>query len=211
MNENGAGPAFRTPQEAFWAGAFGDAYRTRNVGDALVRSNEVLFRRILAAAGPLESVVELGCNIGLNLLALRRLDPDLRLTAYEINAGAVEEARRLGVAKVEHGTILDPIEDADTYDLSFTKGVLIHIQPDCLPAAYDNLVRLSRRYVLVCEYYNPTPVAVTYRGHEDRLFKRDFAGDLMDAYGLKLVDYGFVYRRDPVAPQDDATWFLLSK
>jgi hypothetical protein len=50
-----------------------------------------------------------------------------------------------------------------------------------------------------------------YRGHADRLFKRDFAGDLIEKYGMKLVDYGFVYKRDNWAPQDDITWFLLEK
>ncbi len=61
---------------------------------------------------------------------------------------------------------------------------------------------------MVAEYYNPTPVAISYRGHNDRLFKRDFAGELLDLYPqLQLVDYGFVYRRDPSFPQDDLTWF----
>ncbi len=62
------------------------------------------------------------------------------------------------------------------------------------------------------EYYNPSPVAITYRGHDDRLFKRDFCGDLLDKYkDLYLVDYGFCYRRDPVFQQDDMTWFLMRK
>jgi len=44
------------------------------------------------------------------------------------------------------------------------------------------------------------------------LFKRDFAGEMLDRYpALKLLDYGFVYRRDPLFPQDDMTWFLLEK
>jgi hypothetical protein len=64
---------------------------------------------------------------------------------------------------------------------------------------------------MVSEYYNPTPVTVNYRGNEDRLFKRDFAGELIDRYGLKLVDYRFVYHRDSVYRQDDCTWFLLEK
>jgi hypothetical protein len=64
---------------------------------------------------------------------------------------------------------------------------------------------------MVCEYYNPTPVTVPYRGNDDRLFKRDFAGELIDRFGMKLIDYGFVYRRDNVCPADDVTWFLLEK
>jgi hypothetical protein len=35
---------------------------------------------------------------------------------------------------------------------------------------------------------------------------------LLDLYReLKLVNYGFVYHRDPSFPQDDFTWFLLEK
>jgi spore coat polysaccharide biosynthesis protein SpsF len=71
---------------------------------------------------------------------------------------------------------------------------------------------MSSRYILVCEYYNPTPVSIDYRGHSDRLFKRDFAGEILDLYtDLTLRDYGFVYHRDTNFPLDDITWFLLEK
>ena len=44
------------------------------------------------------------------------------------------------------------------------------------------------------------------------LFKRDFAGELLDKYKNKLLllDYGFIYHRDTY-PQDDLTWFLMEK
>lgn len=97
-------------------------------------------------------------------------------------------------------------------DLSLIKGVLIHIHPDMLTTVYEKLYQASNRFILVCEYYNPFPVAISYRGHADRLFKRDFAGEMLDQYpDLKLVDYGFIYRRDPSFPQDDVTWFLMQK
>ena len=38
--------------------------------------------------------------------------------------------------------------------------------------------------VLMAEYYNPVPVSVSYRGNEERLFKRDFAGELADVQPL---------------------------
>ena len=64
----------------------------------------------------------------------------------------------------------------------------------------------------IAEYYNPTPVEVKYRGHDGRLFKRDFAGEMLDRFpDLKLVDYGFNYHRDHNFPQDDGNWFLLEK
>jgi len=91
-----------------------------------------------------------------------------------------------------------------------SKGVLIHIDPASLPLAYDTLFASAGRYICLVEYYNPTPVEVPYRGHAARLFKRDFAGEMMQRFpGLRLLDYGFVYRHDPRHPLDDVTWFLL--
>jgi hypothetical protein len=75
----------------------------------------------------------------------------------------------------------------------------------------DRQYNHSKRFVLLAEYYNPSPVSINYRGNEDRLFKRDFAGDLIDNFNMKLVDYGFTYKRNNWAPQDDVTWFLLEK
>ena len=202
---------FRTDQEAFWAGDFGQGYIERNKAPKLIAANIVLFRQILQKTPGISSVAELGCNIGLNLVALNHINRDLALTGYEINAEAAQQAGSQAQAQIICTTVIEPLDGEQAYDLTFTKGVLIHIQPDALNAAYDNLYRLSRRYIMVCEYYNPTPVSIGYRGHEDRLFKRDFAGELIDRFGLKLIDYGFVYHRDPVAPQDDATWFLMEK
>ena len=98
------------------------------------------------------------------------------------------------------------------WDLVLSKGVLIHIDPDDLPKAYELMYNSSSRYLLICEYYNPTPINMEYRGHTGKLFKRDFAGELLDRYAdLTLLDYGFSYRRDPNFPQDDLNWFLLEK
>lgn len=201
---------FQTDQEAFWAGEFGDDYIDRNSMEQFVTHKLVMWSKILSSAGKVSSAIELGCNIGLNLMALRRLGPSLDLTAYEINTKAAAQARENADANVHVGSVLEDL-DAGQVDMTFTSGVLIHINPDHLAKVYANLYNHSRRYVVVSEYYNPSPVSISYRGHKDRLFKRDFAGDLIEQYDMKLVDYGFVYKRDPWAPQDDTTWFLLEK
>lgn len=199
-----------TEQEKFWAGDFGDAYIERNRADSLIESNFKLFERALRSADTLGSVIEFGANIGLNLKALLRLLPHASLTGLEINARAVGELRKVEGLHAIHGSIHD-FQPVQQYDLAFTKTVLIHINPDLLPRVYDALYRASRRYVMVVEYYNPKPTEVTYRGHEQRLFKRDFAGELLDRFSdLRLLDYGFWYHRDRHF-QDDVTWFLLEK
>jgi pseudaminic acid biosynthesis-associated methylase len=203
---------FKTEQEAFWAGEFGDAYVQRSQGDLLVAANIDMFSKALRVAQPVASCIEFGANVGLNLRALKALYPQMEQHAIEINADAVAQLQKVVPAgNIHHGSILE-YEPARLFDLVLIKGVLIHINPEHLPAVYDKLYRSAGKYIIVCEYYNPTPVTVTYRGHENRLFKRDFAGELMDRFAdVKLLDYGFVYRRDPKFPQDDGTWFLLEK
>ena len=201
---------YKTEQEKFWAGEFGSKYIERNNSEHLLHSKIAMWTTMLKSANNVGSIRELGCNIGLNLVALKRLHPKLNLSGYEINDDAVRRANELNVGKVTKGSIIDKIKDK-TVDLTFTSGVLIHISPDHLSNVYENLVYGSNRYVLIAEYYNPFPTEVNYRGYTKRLFKRDFAGELIDNYGLKLVDYGFVYKRDNWAPQDDINWFLLEK
>jgi pseudaminic acid biosynthesis-associated methylase len=202
---------FKTEQEDFWAGDFGNNYITRNQGEGIVNSNIFLFSQIIRNAPDIKSIVELGCNIGLNLQALNKINKEFKLCGYEINSLAAQKAHNLNIAKIIVGTILDPLPSEYKYDISFTKGVLIHINPNELHIVYDNLYNLSRKYILVCEYYNLNPIAIEYRGNVNKLFKRDFAGELIDRYDLRLIDYGFIYHRDNYFSQDDFTWFLLEK
>lgn len=203
---------YKTEQEAFWAGDFGTEYIGRNAGNELLASNLAFFSKALAQSHGLDSCIEFGANIGMNLRALRLLYPKQDQYAVEINSTAVTELGAITPSQnIFQTSILDFNPDR-TWDLALIKGVLIHINPDFLPQVYDALYRAAGRYLLVCEYYNPSPVAINYRGHIDRLFKRDFCGEILDRHtDLRLIDYGFVYQRDPNFPQDDVTWFLMEK
>lgn len=205
-------PKFVTEQEAFWAGEFGTAYIQRNQGDALLASNLDFFAKALRSARGVKSCIEFGANIGMNLKALKLLHPTQEQHGIEINQDAARElAQVIPPGNVHQSSILD-FSPQKLWDLVLIKGVLIHINPEVLPQVYDKLVASSGRYLLVAEYYNPVPVGISYRGHADRLFKRDFAGEIMERHPqMQLVDYGFAYRRDPNFPQDDITWFLMEK
>ena len=203
---------YSTEQEGFWAGQFGNDYIQRNQGDALLAANIKFYSLALRSARKPSSCIEFGANVGMNLRALSLLYPELEMHGIEINENAARElAEVVPVDNVHHVSILD-FEPTRSFDLTLIKGVLIHINPDVLEAVYDKLVLTCGRYLLVAEYYNPTPIAISYRGHTDRLFKRDFAGEIMERHPqMQLIDYGFAYRRDPNFPQDDITWFLMEK
>ena len=203
---------YKTEQEEFWAGEFGAEYIERNTVQDMLPARLSLFSKILEHTHDVRSVMEFGANVGANLWALHSLLPKADMKAVEINETAAKHLESYGwMNKVVCGSFIDQSFEGEA-DFVFTFGVLIHINPDFLPKAYENLYKASRKYVMVCEYYNPAPVTIPYRDHQDRLFKRDFAGELMDLYpDLQLVDYGFAYRRDPNYPMDDLNWFLMEK
>jgi spore coat polysaccharide biosynthesis protein SpsF len=202
-----------TEQEKFWSGEFGAEYVASND-----RSNPrwpklpLFFHRVLSHAWGVERVLECGASLGANLDAIRSLLPQARLEAIEINPDTAHRLAAEPFVDQVHCLPLADFSPQEAYDLVFTKGVLIHIDPAQLPAVYDRLHALSRRYVLLAEYYNRHPEPVPYKGRTDLLFKRDFAGEFMDRHpDMRLVDYGFVYHRDPLLPLDDVTWFLMEK
>jgi pseudaminic acid biosynthesis-associated methylase len=204
--------SFKTEQEEFWAGEYGNSYIGRNKSEEYLASNLNFFSKAFNQLGIPESLIEFGPNVGMNLRAIKLLFPNIDLFGIEINKNAAKElANIIGKDNVYNSSIFD-FETSSKYDVSLIKGVLIHINPEMLSFVYEKLYKTSKKYILVCEYYNPSPVTVNYRGHNDRLFKRDFAGEMLEKYhDLKLIDYGFCYKRDKAFPQDDVTWFLLSK
>lgn len=203
---------FKTEQEKFWAGEFGDEYIDRNKSQEYLSSNINFLTKAFNQIGKPNSLIEFGANVGMNLRAIKLLYPYIKLFGVEINKSASKELEKLlGQENVFKGSILD-YEPSHKFDVSLIKGVLIHLNPEMLSIVYEKLYLSTNKYIVIAEYYNPTPISVSYRGHEGRLFKRDFAGELLDTYNdLELMDYGFIYKRDKAFPQDDITWFLLKK
>jgi len=198
-----------------WAGSFGAEYHRRD--QTGVDPREAWLRRAFHSIHRDEkprSVLELGAGEGQNLDALCRALPWLApadCTAVDIDARAVQVLLTKGY-NAHQGSVVREDNSPWEYGLVMTRGLLIHIHPENLPTLYRTITKCARRWVLIGEYYNPTPVEVPYRGEAGMLWKRDFAGEIMQAYPkFKLRDYGFVYHGDPVAPQDDITWFLLER
>lgn len=199
-------------EEKFWKGQFGNDYTARNIN--LVENNYQMFKKIFelkTLSEDIKSIIEFGCGTAMNLQALQRIFPNAVYEGWEINNTAIQS-----VANLNKNINIIPMSMLDCdyknrFDLVLSKGLLIHIHPDNIQKAYDVLYNASNKYILLCEYYNPVLCPVIYHGNDGKLWKRDFAGEMIKRYSdLKLLDYGFVYHEDKY-PQDDITWFLLSK
>jgi pseudaminic acid biosynthesis-associated methylase len=204
-----------TPQAEFWRGEFGNAYTDRNLASSdQMQARLHLWSEILShtISAPPESFLEVGANLGTNLRALRLLTA-ARCLAVEPNDKAREILARDGVLKAEdmRGGIASQIDFPDgAADFAFTSGVLIHIHPDHLAASLKEIHRCSRRWIGCIEYFSDKPEMIPYRGHDDRLFKRDFGGLWLDSFpDLRVVAYGFAWKR--VTGLDNLTWWLFEK
>jgi pseudaminic acid biosynthesis-associated methylase len=193
--------------EQLWAGDFGDAYTERNAEAWRARGE---FWKALLDRLEVDSVLEVGCNIGANLRwVAESVDPAM-VFGVDVNEGALERLRieqpRVN-AVVASGQSL-PFRDA-WFDLVFTTGVLIHVPPVSLPLVMAEIVRCSRRYVLCGEYFSEEPEEVPYRGQSGALFKRDFGSLYRQLFPeLEQVDRGFLARDQG---WDDVTWWLLRR
>lgn len=199
----------KSEQEQFWEGDFGSDYTVRNAIQPEQRAG--FFNRIFKLAPGIQTVCELGANKGHNLLAIQSLNANLKLTGLELNPQALGELQSHPSLEGVQGSIQE-FKPNQSFDLIYTCGVLIHLNPDDLTSTYKKMCELSNRYILINEYYNPTPVELGYRGHEGKLFKRDFGGEFWDANEnkVKLLDYGFLWQR--VEPSwDNTTWWLFEK
>ncbi len=194
--------------ENLWSGPFGDAYVERNDGSFPGREP---FWRALLQNIRVRSVLEVGCNVGVNLRWIAQSRPETRLAGVDINPRALREARgRAPGAHLALGSAsVLPFGD-QAFDLVFTTGVLIHIARADLPAVMSEVVRCSRRYVLCGEYHAPTVTEIRYREQEGALFKDDYGRLYLRSHPeLALVEEGFLARQQ--GGWDDITYWLFEK
>lgn len=204
-----------TEQLQFWRSDFGNTYIDRNAASVEhLRARVAMWAKIMSAmvGSPPTSILEVGSNIGNNLRALRTLT-GAEMYALEPNKQAREILVKDGV--VSPTNVLDGIAAKinlpdGAVNMSFTSGVLIHIHPDDLLASCAEIHRVTQRYVACIEYFSDKPDAIPYRGHSDKLFKRDFGSFWLDNFpDLQVRDYGFSWKR--LTGLDNLTWWLFEK
>jgi pseudaminic acid biosynthesis-associated methylase len=213
--------AMTTEQIKVWSGDFGRSYTERNrfksVDDfngfyagRYGRGRDEINADWLAGIPKDARILEVGANIGNQLAALQRLG-FTQLYGVEIQRYSIEESRKLysGIDVVLGSGLDIPFKDG-WFDLVFTNNVLIHISPVNLPTMLKEIGRVTRRYILGFEYYAPEFTEVHYRGHDDLLWKGDYAQLYRDN------NPGLVVEREELMPCLDELgnidkFFLLRK
>ena len=190
---------------ADWAGQFGDEYNDRNAPDIDIRAK--FFKRIIEetlSGWFIDSVFEIGCNVGTNLLAIRG-STDCQVSGCDINDSALQKADQHGIEVFfEDATDLD--HESGEYDLVFTAGVQIHLSTSDMIRCMKEMHRVSTGLVMFLEYKG-NDIEVPYRGHRGALVKREY-GDIYQALfpGAELVETGFLPKEMGF---DDVTYWVF--
>jgi pseudaminic acid biosynthesis-associated methylase len=195
-----------TKQLENWAGAFGEEYIRRNPNtiedyerlylETIGLTRTELNQEFLGSLPRTARILEVGTNVGMQLALLDRAGFS-NLYGVEIQWKAIDVLRtRVPRANVVHASAFEiPFRDG-FFDLVFTSGVLIHIDPfsrtagaeSDLQRALREIERCSRRYILGDEYFAEQLQEIPYRGHEQMLWKGDYAAEYRRLFpGLRLL------------------------
>ena len=209
-----------TEQMKEWSGKFGKEYTDRNLMP-LDELDQLYINKFGISRTELNKeflddlktgrILEVGCNVGNQLLLLKKMGYP-NLWGIELQDYAVEIARKRtsGINIVKSSAFDIPFKDS-YFDLVFTSGVLIHISPDDIDKALDEMYRCTNRYIWGFEYYTGEGYQmVNYRGSNSLLWKTDFAKLFLDRFpdlkrvkekkypyleDKKLVDHAFLLKK----------------
>jgi pseudaminic acid biosynthesis-associated methylase len=208
-----------TAQIQEWRGSFGQEYSQRNNFssaelDALYESKygikrSELNRRFLENVPRDASILEVGSNLGNQLLAVQKLG-FTKLNGVEVQAEILKQAKlRLPSVTFVEGSALEIPYPTGNFDLIFTSSLLIHIAPSDLVRAINEIHRCSKTWIWGLEYYAPQMTEVPYRGHSNLLWKTDYTKLYLQTFpDLELVrEERLPYVKD----SNIDTMFLLRK
>ena len=139
--------------------------------------------------------------------------PDASKSIIEISNSAFEYvSKNYEISQSFNGPILDSNFSDNTFDLVFSAMVLIHIDPENLLKNMKKMYSYSKKYILICEYFNRTQTSIEYQGEMNMLFKCDFGKIFMENFQVELIDYGFHWGQIyDEAGFGDTTWWLFKK
>lgn len=181
-----------TPQMKYWMGKFGTEYTDRNAFsvdgmDNLYLRNYCISRTLLnneflRDIVKSSRVLEVGPNIGNQLLMLQRLGFN-NLFGIDVQGYAIKLAQQsLNNIYIINGSVFDMPFKNSSFNLVFTSGLLIHINPINIEDALKEIHRCTKNYIWGFEYWSNDYTEVTYRGKRELLWKADFAKVYLETF-----------------------------
>ena len=156
----------------------------RSYWDSRNHSHRTLIIERISAYYPFSSILEIGCNCGPNLYLLARKFPDAEIRGIDINTKAVQKGNEWlaqeGISNVKllvgKADELSQFIDK-SFDVVFTDAVLIYIGRDKIKKVIKDMIRITRRALILMEWHcfepqrkDPNGLGVYHCGY----WKRDY-------------------------------------
>jgi pseudaminic acid biosynthesis-associated methylase len=184
-----------------WKGKFGNEYHQRNIiVKPDIEARTKMWRYILNKTHFCESILEIGAGQGINLIAIN--NDAARNSLQYLN---------LPLRSISDSSITELPFGNNSMELVFTSGVLIHVPREHLIKAFDEMYRVSSKYIVMIEYFSPTPRHISYHGKDNVLWTDDYGSLFWSRHecNVELVDYGFEWKC--VTGLDNLTWWIYRK
>jgi len=115
----------------------------------------------MTAFSPISSVLEVGCSWGMNLYLVAKRFPKAQVRGIDINPSAIQRGIEwfaqqgmpkvaLSVGKADN---LGEFQDR-SFDIVFTDSLLIYIGPDKIMEVMRELIRITRRVLILLEFHS---------------------------------------------------------
>ena len=173
-----------TKQMEKWGGLFGKEYTDRNAlylnemenfyKERFGYTRTEMNSEFIGDFNRDMKILEVGSNVGNQLICLQRMGFN-NLYGIELQNYAVELSKsRTKRINIIEGSAFDvPYKDS-YFDLVFTSGLLIHINPSDISMAVKEIYRCTKEYIWGFEYYADKYTDILYREHKELLWKADF-------------------------------------
>ncbi len=132
------------------------------------------------------SFFEAGCGFGWNVKRVKEEFPNVTITGLDFSIPQLCNSRNynpdISMPAVCGDACNMPFKD-DAFDVGFTLGVFMNIHPDKIVKAIDEMIRVSRKYIIHLEWdqENTKPEL-----KERRIFKTNIVShDYRDLYGKR--------------------------
>jgi SAM-dependent methyltransferase len=199
-----------------WAGYFGNDYTRRSL-----LSYETLVKRSMSFGTIFEllraeptvkydpaSVLEVGCNIGINLLALK---PHIFSPGVIVGVEPNEIARRIAIL---NGVTVFPDCGQELsfldgfFDLVFSCGMLIHCELEDAEKIVSEMKRVSSRLLMFLEYFATEDEEIPYRGETNLCWRRPWPTHF-EKWGLGVPSFSGVLPIE--CGFDNVHWWIYKK
>ncbi len=209
-------------QTKAWASEFGQEYTDRN--KMPIKAMDIMYKHkygmsrsdmnklFLDDLGRDIRILEVGSNIGLQLIFLQSAG-FRNLYGIELSPYAVQLAKTQSEGiNIIQGSALDiPFRD-NYFDLVFTSGVLIHINPEDLSKVMSGIYRCTSKYIWGLEYYADKMAEINYRPSKEKvnlLWKADYPTMFCERFeDLRIVKKAY-YKY--LADENKDVMYLLRK